>query len=1224
MANVEVTGLKMNVSASNIADTKRKLEAVKSALTKLKVPDSKVTAITNLAVGVSKFATAVNKIDTSKIDALGTSLKGLATVEIKKASITRVNELGEAFKNLDLKSFNNIDTAKITAFFESIKGLDQVNIKKVTINRINELGEAFKNVDATALGEQAEKLNNALAPLADTMSKISTSAKELGINANFGKSVAKAAEMYDKFEKAASTKGQKKQEPEPEGKTGIEKFREDVKAAAQQFDNIFDSTAIGKAYNALTNFRQAVSMVREEFSKTKAGQMFAEIRARAEKAFQAIKAGAQKAVAALKKIFSVAGTVAKAISKIGFLNPFKGLANSVGRLVSKLKNLSSSLLRIAMYRALRTAIKEITQAVKEGLTNLYYWSQATGGDFAPAMDRLASSALYLKNSFGAMVSPVITYFTPAIEQATNALVEMLNVVNQLLARLTGRATWTRALRYPTQFAEQAGSATKKVKDNIQDFDELHILRTDNGGGGGSSLDYNNMFEETEFSQGLTDWVENFKDALRAGHFYEAGSILANEINTLINRIPWARLGDQLAEKINDMFQFAWGVLHNIDFVNIGASIATFLNHAIDSIDAHTIGQVFARKWTAIVDFLYGFVTTFNFPNLGWRISEFVQGWFDELDGARIGTTISEAIKGALDAAIAFMSNDDMFEAFVTDIADIINNIDWYGIFCRVLTIGTQVLNAIAETINRVLDGGSGASESSSSGLNVDRLYASAPPAIAQRVQAEYNYNVSRGHTGTFGEQIIQSMTDSVVSADTSALIDAIKNVIKAVWRAVKATIGEVIQEGCAELISRIIGDFTAAPYISANGHLYASYQTSSLQDTLERRYSTSSSSGVNTGSRPSPRSSSSSGASSSRTGTSRTNSTRSSSWVDNAERFATTFSALGAVTSVFSKNATRADKTLSAMDRTMKTLNTDTGKFGGTISTVNSGINEFSVESASGINNVKAAFVDLGNKANGEVVSKINASKSAIVTSFNSMKDEATASLSTLTTNVLTSMQNTASTVTAPLQSIKGNIVATFREAGEESARSIGDLSTRMSTAINGLVQSSKGQLEGYKGTWQDLHTATKGVSNTVIDGSERMANAVTDAFNSLLQNLNGFEIDIPNYKFKTRPKTPLGHISIPKLATGGIVSSPTTALIGEAGKEAVIPLENNTEWMNTLADRINGDNGDEVALLREQNDLLRQIAAKNVTISSRDVFNAVRDENSDYITRTGKNALAF
>lgn len=47
------------------------------------------------------------------------------------------------------------------------------------------------------------------------------------------------------------------------------------------------------------------------------------------------------------------------------------------------------------------------------------------------------------------------------------------------------------------------------------------------------------------------------------------------------------------------------------------------------------------------------------------------------------------------------------------------------------------------------------------------------------------------------------------------------------------------------------------------------------------------------------------------------------------------------------------------------------------------------------------------------------------------------------------------------------------------------------------------------------------------------------------------------------------GSSPLPALATGGITTRPTTALIGEAGKEAVLPLENNTEWMDVLADRI-------------------------------------------------------
>ena len=49
---------------------------------------------------------------------------------------------------------------------------------------------------------------------------------------------------------------------------------------------------------------------------------------------------------------------------------------------------------------------------------------------------------------------------------------------------------------------------------------------------------------------------------------------------------------------------------------------------------------------------------------------------------------------------------------------------------------------------------------------------------------------------------------------------------------------------------------------------------------------------------------------------------------------------------------------------------------------------------------------------------------------------------------------------------------------------------------------------------------------------------------------------------------------NIPQLAGGGIVRQSTIANIGEAGKEAVIPLENNTGWMDTLAAKVAGQIG--------------------------------------------------
>lgn len=49
-------------------------------------------------------------------------------------------------------------------------------------------------------------------------------------------------------------------------------------------------------------------------------------------------------------------------------------------------------------------------------------------------------------------------------------------------------------------------------------------------------------------------------------------------------------------------------------------------------------------------------------------------------------------------------------------------------------------------------------------------------------------------------------------------------------------------------------------------------------------------------------------------------------------------------------------------------------------------------------------------------------------------------------------------------------------------------------------------------------------------------------------------------------PYTGGASLALPALAKGGVVSYSTIAEIGENGKEAVLPLENNTEWMDTLA----------------------------------------------------------
>ena len=67
----------------------------------------------------------------------------------------------------------------------------------------------------------------------------------------------------------------------------------------------------------------------------------------------------------------------------------------------------------------------------------------------------------------------------------------------------------------------------------------------------------------------------------------------------------------------------------------------------------------------------------------------------------------------------------------------------------------------------------------------------------------------------------------------------------------------------------------------------------------------------------------------------------------------------------------------------------------------------------------------------------------------------------------------------------------------------------------------------------------------------------------------------LPHISVSTKTKT-VGNISIPYpdfdinwYAQGGIFNTPSIVGLGEAGAEAVLPLERNTGWMDTLAAKI-------------------------------------------------------
>jgi hypothetical protein len=166
--------------------------------------------------------------------------------------------------------------------------------------------------------------------------------------------------------------------------------------------------------------------------------------------------------------------------------------------------------------------------------------------------------------------------------------------------------------------------------------------------------------------------------------------------------------------------------------------------------------------------------------------------------------------------------------------------------------------------------------------------------------------------------------------------------------------------------------------------------------------------------------------------------------------------------------------------------------------------------------------------------------------------DDAISAISTFFSDVLAGIKSWGEDVWDKIEDIGAGIGEKFEAVGE----TIESIFSGIWDFISDIFDPQ---------TWIDLGTAA--------------INALWDAIKSIWNSTVGsLSLDIPGFGGWDGI-----HVSVPKLATGGIVTGATNAIIGEAGAEAVLPLENNTQWMDKLAAKINNSGGNAGGTIRVQ-----------------------------------------
>lgn len=625
------------------------MEHATNALTNLSKAVGKASessgGLEKLASGLVKIPNAIKKFDiktdyTDKIASIKTTLDGLAVASEKAKSVgTGIHGLALGLKTLpkalekfgEASQYTDAIREVAKALYLLAPAVEQVS---TVGNNIHNLATGIKTLPKALEGiGKAKDYKTNIQQLAILLEQIKEAFSGFGSNSN-GSEAIKSIRAVLTIIKALSKLG-----ADGNLSKNFQTLSNTIKEFVVSLNEITDEQT-EKVYNLGVGLKSLVDASRglekaQDNLKKMSSTKWADV----------LKGALKDLGSELKKFPKRVKTALTWIAKLAYM-PIKPLVNGINKITHAFTRFLHSATRIALYRLIRSGLRMITQGAKEGIDNLYKWGQLVGNDFVPTMDHLASEFLYLKNSVGAALSPVIQALEPVITNIIHKFVELLNVFNQFIAMMSGKDTYRRAVYYATTYGEAledsldgAGKSAKELQNILMDFDQLNLITTpkdrNSGSGADDDKDYGLMFEVVDVDKSLFDW-------LQSADWSKFGYDLAEKISNALEGINWEAFREKGISFAKKLSSFLNGVFENEGlFSNIGDSIAEAINTAA----------------TTINTFVYGT----NWEKLGNDLAEALKKFLKKLDPGELGKAMASGgvtLAGILHGFVEKMSADD--------------------------------------------------------------------------------------------------------------------------------------------------------------------------------------------------------------------------------------------------------------------------------------------------------------------------------------------------------------------------------------------------------------------------------------------------------------------------------------------------------------------------------------------------------------------------------------
>lgn len=245
---------------------------------------------------------------------------------------------------------------------------------------------------------------------------------------------------------------------------------------------------------------------------------------------------------------------------------FKQKVKSVGEVINKLGDredkeekkrkasgfggkLGKAIVRVAIYRAIRAAIKSIVQTIRQGLQAFAEFSPK----FEQTMTALTSAGRNFKMSFTTAFAPILESIAPALIQIVNSFTQLNNKLAETIAYLKGAGEYTKV---NTEYQEQYNKAV-----NLLPFDKFNVLQQSSYGGfEKAAVDTEKMAKNAPKLEKIKAVITSFKEGLKPvvatlgkawefikSIFGEYGDVILTVMKSSIDfsKLLWQTLGSLL-------------------------------------------------------------------------------------------------------------------------------------------------------------------------------------------------------------------------------------------------------------------------------------------------------------------------------------------------------------------------------------------------------------------------------------------------------------------------------------------------------------------------------------------------------------------------------------------------------------------------------------------------------------------------------------------------------